>query len=160
MDYQQFASFPTDDVETDMALRAEQTLELPMSESSSTMSSNETTARSPTSTSSFETSSSNVTSSPNSTSSGTEEAFEIEYDKHKIEEEDTLNYVNLAESPRKAMTRGQRKVMQESMQNVHREDLALRGTLRHEQGLRKPGRLLPLGMQMLSHWSCLLAQQW
>ena len=43
------------------------------------------------------------------------------------------------------MTRGQRKVMQESMQNVHREDLALRGTLRHEQGLRKPGRLLPLG---------------
>ena len=84
---------PTNDVETDMALRAEHTLELPMSESSSTMSSNETTAHSPTSTSSFETSSSNVTSSPNSTSSGTEEAFEIEYDKHKIEEEDTLNYV-------------------------------------------------------------------
>ena len=136
---------PTNDVETDMALRAEHTLELPMSESSSTMSSNETTAHSPTSASSFETSSSNVTSSPNSTSSGTEEAFEIAYDKHKIEEEDTLNYVNLAESPRKVMTRGQRKVMQESMQNVHREDLALWGTLRHEQGLRKPGRLLPFG---------------
>ena len=136
---------PTNDVETDMALRAEHTLELPMSESSSTMSSNETTAHSPTSTSSFETSSSNVTSSPNSTSSGTGEAFGTVYDKHKIEEEDTLNYVNLAESPRKVMTRGQRKVMQESMQNVHREDLALWGTLRHEQGLRKPGRLLPFG---------------
>ena len=121
---------PTNDVKTDTALRAQQTLELPISKSSNTMSSNETTAHSRTSTSSSETSSSNVTSSPNSTSSNTEEAFQIAHDKHKIEEEDTLNYVNLAESARKVMTRAQRKVILESMQNIHRRS-------------RKPRRLLP-----------------
>ena len=66
-------------------------------------------------------------------------------DKSEIEEEDALNYVNLAESPRKVMTRCQRKMMTESTEAVRKEDLALWGTLRHHQGLRRPGRVLPSG---------------
>ena len=134
---------PSTEDETDIALQAE--ISSAQEEDSVDMSSNATDATSPSSTSSLSSPmTSNCTSSQKSTSMDTS-SQESRLDKSAIEEEDTLSYVNLAESPRKVMTRGQRKMMTESTEAVHKEDLALWGTLRHHQGLRRPGRLLPSG---------------
>ena len=134
---------PSTEDETDIALQAE--ISSAQEEDSVDMSSNATDATSPSSTSSLlSPMTSNCTSSQKSASMDTS-SQESRLDKSAIEEEDTLSYVNLAESPRKVMTRGQRKMMTESTEAVHKEDLALWGTLRHHQGLRRPGRLLPSG---------------
>eukprot|EP00913_Durusdinium_trenchii_P018068 g16978.t1 len=96
--------------------------------SNETMSPNDTTATSP---------SSNATSDVDSNAT--------EVDKTFIEEEDTLCYINLLQEPKKIMTKGQRKKMADSTEDLKKEDLALWGTLRQERGLRRPHRLLPHG---------------
>ena len=67
--------------------------------------------------------------------------------KAEIEEEDTLGYLSLEECSIKAMTKGQKKKLQQSLETVEKEDAALWSTLRSEKPI-KPGasrRLLSRG---------------
>ena len=67
--------------------------------------------------------------------------------KSEIEEEDTLGYLSLEECSIKAMTKGQKKRLQQSLETVEKEDAALWSTLRSEKPI-KPGasrRLLSRG---------------
>eukprot|EP00435_Cladocopium_sp_Y103_P052575 s19_g16.t1 len=67
--------------------------------------------------------------------------------KNEIEEEDTLGYLSLEDCPIKAMSKGQKKRLQQSLETVEKEDAALWSTLRSEKPMKPSStrRLLSRG---------------
>ncbi|CAL1150025.1 unnamed protein product [Cladocopium goreaui] len=67
-------------------------------------------------------------------------------DKHLIEEENTLEYVKLDDGSIKQLTKGQKKMLHEGLDDLEKEDTALWTTLREKNKPTKtPGRLLLRG---------------
>eukprot|EP00435_Cladocopium_sp_Y103_P069613 s840_g33.t1 len=67
-------------------------------------------------------------------------------EKHQIEEEDTLGYLKLNEGAIKQLTKGQKKMLNDGITELEKEDAALWTTLREQnRPTRMPGRLLTRG---------------
>eukprot|EP00435_Cladocopium_sp_Y103_P065198 s39_g27.t1 len=67
-------------------------------------------------------------------------------EKHQIEEEDTLGYLKLDEGSIKQLTKGQKKMLNDGITELEKEDAALWTTLREQnRPTRMPGRLLTRG---------------
>ena len=65
--------------------------------------------------------------------------------KTEIEEEDNFNYVRLGEDPMKVMTKGQKKLVRDGLEEVEKEDIAMWAVLRGDRVPKKPQRLIPRG---------------
>ena len=74
--------------------------------------------------------------------------------KSDIEEEDTFNHLKLEEESKRVLSKGQKKMLQENLQEMEKEDVAMRATLqRQNRPLRQPGRLLGCGVALLELFS-------
>ena len=63
-----------------------------------------------------------------------------------IEKENTFNHVKLEEESKRVLLKRQKKMLQETLQEMEKEDVAMWATLQQQnQPLRQPGQLLPRG---------------
>ena len=75
-----------------------------------------------------------------------EEEISVVTDKTKIEEEDTMGYIKLDDGSLKQMTKGQKKMLGDTIEELEKEDQAMWTTLREKsKPTKNPGRLLPRG---------------
>lgn len=75
-----------------------------------------------------------------------EDEVSVVVDKTKTEEEDTMGYIKLDDGSLKQLTKGQKKMLGDTIEELEKEDQATWTTLREKsKPTKNPGRLLPRG---------------